>query len=91
MDLERCEGFILDNVNLAIIHTDSMSSIRFDFNNMYCYEDNKKSQRKPIRYDADSDKILKWTSQQWRSYGVETNTAAVRLFNNFHERQILGD
>lgn len=90
-ELERCGEFIIDNSNLAVIHTDTMSSVRFDFHNMYCYEGNKKSQRKPIRYNADSNKILYWVSQRWINYGDLTNEAAVRLFNNFHERQILGN
>jgi len=90
-ELERYKHYILDNVNSIIINTENMKTTTFDFEDMSYHDANKRSQRKPIRYNVKNEQILKWASQCWNTYSVNDNEAILRLFNNYHERVILGN
>lgn len=90
-ELERHKGYIIDNKNLLVIDTSDMSSVKFNFTNMYFYRGNRCTQRQPIRFDADSNKILYWVSQSWSTFPEDLNEASIRLLNNYCDKKILGD
>jgi hypothetical protein len=88
-ELERFEEFILDNLKTTVIHDESTLSYKFDLVNMTCHIGNRSSQKKPIRYDGDGDRILFWSAQSWKTFPFDLSRAITKLFHNFHERQLL--
>lgn len=88
-DLERFGEFILDNKKGSIINHDTLSGFRFNFDKMMYHPGNRSSQPKPIRYDADLNKVLYWSNQRWNVFNEVLDSAVNRLFHNYCERKIL--
>ena len=87
-ELERINGFVLDNKRSTIYSEDGSSSLTFDFKNMTFYIGKRLSQPKPIRYNSEIEQILYWVSSNWHPFSH--NEAVLKLFNNYHERTLLG-
>ena len=88
-DLFYYEDVIVDCLNGLVICTGTTKSWRFDFENMSFYLNNSRSQQRPIRFDAESNEILYWTSGTWHNFNPVINEAALKMFNYYCDRQIL--
>jgi hypothetical protein len=88
-ELERYEQFILDNKNCKLVCTNTSVILHFDFENMHYGHCDKKT-LKPIRYDIENKRILYWQTQRWGQFRGECGDAALKLFNNYCDRAVLG-
>lgn len=88
-ELSFHEWFIVDARNNIVVCTDSTKAWRFDWDNMYFYLNNSRSQKKPIRFCAEDSEIVYWSSGNWHNFSPEVNGAAVKLFMHYCDKAIL--
>jgi len=89
-EFERVDDFVIDNERSSIHCSEGRQSTTFDFKNMSFYTGRRISQPKPIRYDSEREEILYWVTGKWNTFNKGYNIVVLRLFNNYHERTLLG-
>lgn len=88
--LERLGEWILDNEKGLLIHTQTLTGFKFDFESMTHHVGNRASDPKPIRYDSEEDMLLYWGSKKWNEFNGALKEPTLRLFHNYCEGKILG-
>lgn len=83
------EGYIVDVEGGRVLHDKGGHSSTFDFENMICFTNGRKSTPQAIRYDGDNDCIRYWASGRWQHFESDKNKAVTSLFHTYQEYKML--
>lgn len=90
MDLLYKHGeYIVDVEECKIYHTDHKTSFTFNFETWQVVIGSQKSLPKPVRYDADNDKLLYWGSKQWNRWSEQKCEVIKHLFHTWQEWKLV--